>query len=129
MERMLPVLLVGTGGFVGSVVRYLLGTWISTAFGARFPLGTFVINVTGAFVLGVVGTVVGDRLVRFPDELRLLVGIGFLGGYTTFSTFAMESHALLEDGEWLRALVNLVGSPLLGVLAAHLGVMLVRRGL
>lgn len=127
MHKLLPYALVGLGGFVGANARYLLGAWVGTQLGTRFPLGTFIINVSGAFVLGVVGTLVAERLIRSPEEVRLLVSIGFLGAYTTFSTFSFESYALIEDGEWARALANLVLSPAIGLVAVHLGVLMARR--
>ncbi len=89
----------------------------------RFPLGTFLINVGGSFVLGLLGAVLAQRAVPHADALRLAVGVGFCGGFTTFSTFELETHALLEDGAWLTALGNVVLSLVAGLVAVRLGVV------
>ncbi len=123
MQRLMPYLLIGAGGFLGANARYLVNFWVESHFGGRFPLGTFVINVSGSFLLGLLGTVIAGRLLGCPDELRMLLGIGFLGAYTTFSTFEFESQALLRDGEFLYASMNVVLSPLIGLLAVRLGVI------
>lgn len=127
MSKIMPYLWVGLGGFLGANARYLVGSFVGSWYGARFPLGTFIINISGAFALGVIGTLVTDRLVPRPDELRLLIGIGFLGAYTTFSTFSYESHTLFDDGAWMSGISNLFVSPLLGLFAVHLGIVLARR--
>jgi len=123
MDKWVPYLLVGVGGFLGSNVRYLAARWIGAAVGGRFPLGTFVINVTGSFLLGLVGWLVTQRLTIHGETVRLLLGVGFLGGYTTFSTFEYETHALLEDGAWLIATANVVLSVFLGLVAVRLGTL------
>ena len=122
-RRLLPYLLVGTGGFLGANARYLVALWTGILTGGRFPLGTFVINVSGSFVLGFLGAVIGDRVVPHADHLRLALGVGFLGAYTTFSTFEYETHALLEDGVYMTALLNIVLSVLVGLLAVRLGIV------
>ena len=107
MTGVMPYVLVGVGGFLGANARFLLARWLVLVVDTRFPLGTFVINVSGAFVLGVIGTLVVQRVVPNSDELRLAVGVGFLGAFTTFSTFGFETHALFEDGSWITALTNM----------------------
>jgi CrcB protein len=118
-------LLVGIGGFAGAVTRWLVDAWVSTRNPTAFPLGTLVINVTGSFVLGLLFAWVIERGV-LPAEVRAPLMIGFLGAYTTFSTFMLESWRLVEDGAWVLALANLGGSVLLG-LAAVLGGLAVGR--
>lgn len=126
MRQFLPYLLVGVGGFLGANARFLIGTWVGATFGTRFPLGTFVVNVSGCFLIGVLGTLIMERLVARPDHVQLLLAIGFLGAYTTFSSFEFENHALFLDGEWLTAAVNIVLSVLLGLVAVRLGVIVAK---
>lgn len=122
-RHLLPYLLVGIGGFLGANARFVVGTWAGAAFGTRFPLGTFVVNLSGCFLIGVLGTLIVERLVARPDHVQLLLAIGFLGAYTTFSSFEFENHALFLDGEWLMATLNIVLSVLLGLVAVRLGVL------
>lgn len=127
LHKLSPYALVAVGGMLGANARFILASWAGSAFGARFPFGTFVINLTGAFALGVVGALLAHRLVAWPDGVRLMIGVGFIGAYTTFSTFCFESHALFEDGAWMSGILNLVVSPILGLFAVHLGIVLVRK--
>src|SRR5437867_8124037 len=93
-ERLLPYLLVGVGGFVGANARFVMARWVGSFVEGRFPLGTFLINVSGSFLLGMLGALVSQRLVPNADALRLALGVGFLGAFTTFSTFEYETLAL-----------------------------------
>ena len=112
---MKEMLWVGLGGFVGANARYLLGGWIAARFGSTFPYGTLVINVTGSFILGLImGTLEGHVL---SPVVRLALAIGFVGAYTTFSTWTYETMRLLEDGSWELAFANVFGSLLVGMLA------------
>lgn len=121
-----PYLLVGLGGFVGANARFILSRSMGLILDTRFPLGTFVVNMSGCFALGVVGTLTLQRLVPNSDEVRLAVGIGFLGAFTTFSTFGFETHALFEDGSWVTALTNVFGSLFIGLLAVRAGILAAR---
>jgi fluoride exporter len=114
------------GGAVGSLSRYLVGTAIMTRFGGRFPLGTVFINITGSFLIGFTMTMLTERLKPHPNWRFLLV-IGFLGGYTTFSSFQWESLSLVKDGGRLLGLLNLVGSVVLGYIAVWLGVVVASK--
>ena len=125
-RHLLPYVLVGIGGFLGANARFLVGTWAGATFGTRFPIGTFLVNISGSFLLGIVGTVILNRLVDKPDYLQLLLAVGFLGAYTTFSTFEFENNALFSDGEWVIALLNITLSVAVGLLALRLGVVLTR---
>jgi CrcB protein len=118
-------LLIGIGGFLGANARYLVGGWIAERFGAAFPYGTLVINVSGSFILGFFLVFISERLFVHPNW-RLFFAIGFLGAYTTFSTFSFESLALIQERAYLLAMANMVGSVLLGLTAA-LGGMIVAR--
>jgi fluoride exporter len=116
---------VGVGGFAGANTRYWLGRGIAGWLGAGFPWNTFVINVTGSFAIGVLLTLLTGRLVADP-AWRLLLVVGFLGGYTTFSSYTFEALALAEQGLWLRALLYVLVSNGLGLLAVFLGAILAR---
>ncbi|GIW09090.1 MAG: hypothetical protein KatS3mg061_0147 [Dehalococcoidia bacterium] len=118
-------LLVGLGGFLGANARYLLGGWVAERFGTTFPYGTLVINVTGSLLLGFFLTLTTERFVADPGW-RLFFAIGFLGAYTTFSTFSFESVVLLQEHAWWLALANVFGSTLLGLAAVLLGIALAR---
>jgi CrcB protein len=123
MNRWLPYLLVGVGSFVGGNARYLLARWVGSISATRFPLGTLIINLSGSFILGMIGGFLAARTSPHSDEIRLALGVGFCGGFTTFSTFAFETHALFEDGAWLPALTNLFISLFAGLLAVRLGIV------
>ena len=114
---------VGLGGFLGANARYLLGGYISERWGTTFPLGTFVINVTGSFILGFFLSYVQERPWLEPN-VRLTFAVGFVGAYTTFSTFEYETMRLLQDGELLFAALNVFGSLLSGTIAVFAGFVL-----
>ncbi len=116
---------VAVGGAAGSVVRYLLGGWVQERVGPGFPYGTLLINVSGSFVIGLFLTL--SLGLAWRDHWRLLIAIGFLGGYTTFSTFSYETLRLLAEGRQVRAaLVNVGLSVAGGLAAAYLGMVLGR---
>lgn len=116
---------VALGGGLGASARYGLTGWLTNRFGPGFPIGTFVVNVTGSLLIGVILTLLTEQLVADPLWRRLVV-IGFLGGYTTFSSFTYETFALAEQGAWGRAGLYVLGSNVLGLLACVAGVALVR---
>ncbi|MCY4061312.1 MAG: fluoride efflux transporter CrcB [Chloroflexi bacterium] len=111
---------VGLGGFFGANARYALSLWVNDYLAPRwgpFPYGTFLVNVIGSFGLAILGAWVGARTGLSPP-LRLLVGAGFFGAFTTFSTFANESIGLMQNGDWTLLFLNLLlnnGGCLLGV--------------
>ncbi len=117
-------LYIGLGGGMGAVCRYLVSGWF-LRFGAGFPLGTLAVNILASFVLGVCMELATQTLLVSP-EARLLVAVGFLGSFTTFSTFAYETHQLLREGEWLFTFLNIVLSIGLGLTGVRLGEVLVR---
>lgn len=116
----MTLLLVGVGGFLGAAARYLVDGWVSRATGGAFPWGTLAINVSGSFLLGLLFAVATERAV-LPPDVRAGVLIGFIGAYTTFSTWMLESHRLGEDGRGRALLGNLAISLAAGLLAAALG--------
>lgn len=114
------VLIVAGGGAIGAAARYVLGGWLADRFGPVFPWHTFVVNVTGAFALGVLMALSVERGV-VPQQWRLALGVGVLGGYTTFSTLSYESIALVSQGSYAPGLANMFGSGVAGLIAALLG--------
>lgn len=117
MDRYIMVIL---GGATGSLTRYVLGTAIMTRLGTRFPVGTLVINVSGSFLIGLFMTLLTERFQPHPNW-RLLLVVGFLGGYTTFSSFEWETLSLIKDGGRWLGFFNVAGSVLLGYAAVWLG--------
>ena len=118
-------LLILLGGGAGSLARYLAGTAIATRFGARFPTGTMLVNVTGCFLIGLIMTLLTER--QPHPYWRLLLVVGFLGGYTTFSSFEWETYSAVREGGFWIGLANIVGSVALGYAAVWLGALLARR--
>lgn len=118
-------LAVCLGAIPGALSRYYLGSWLTQRLGTEFPYGTFMINLSGCFVMGLVSSWLERRLDLSP-EVRLLVAVGFLGSYTTFSTYALDVSALGRAEAWGSGLVYGVGSAILGVLGLELGRGLVK---
>lgn len=118
------VLLVAAGGAIGAVVRYLLGGWIQGRLGPDFPWGTFIVNVSGSLLIGVVLGLV-DRG-ALSGEARLFLAVGILGGYTTFSTFSYETLKLIEQGNLGATLLNALGQVAAGLVAVYVGVVISR---
>ncbi len=117
----MAVLMVALGGALGSVVRYLVGGWVAERWGTSFPYGTLVINITASFIIGFFLAFAQDRA-RLSPYWRLFIAVGFVGGYSTFSTYEYESIRLLQDGEMLLGMLYLVGSMAGGAIAAITGI-------
>jgi len=122
---MLKYLLIGLSAFVGADLRYLIQTWAAERWGASFPYGTLLINVTGSFLLGFFITLITERVVASPNW-RYVIAVGLLGGYTTFSSFTVETLALAQAGRWLPASLYLLGNVGGGLICAFLGMILAR---
>jgi len=119
------VLLVGIGGFLGAVSRYLVDTRVTTGVASALPWGTFLVNISGSFLLGITFALVSERY-ALPAELRLPLMVGFIGSYTTFATPLLQSWLMFESGAGLAAAANLVGSVLAGIVAVVAGLLIGR---
>jgi len=119
------ILAVAVGGALGSVARYLVGIGAGKLFGTDFPWGTLIINITGSFLMGVLAGLFATRW-NLPQAARIFLTVGICGGYTTFSTFSLDSFYLIERGELVASAAYMVGSVVLSV-CALIGAMHVVR--
>ncbi len=117
---MVKYLIVGIGGFVGAIARFWLGSYVGGKMGTRFPYGTFVINISGSFLVGLILTVL--QRTEWSPNWRYLIPIGFIGAYTTFSTFEYETLRTVQDGQFLVAFLNITLSVVVGFAAVWAGV-------
>ena len=109
----------------GGLARYYLSGWVYSLAGRAFPYGTFVVNVVGAYMIGLIMEL-GLRSTAISDTMRLGLTVGFLGGLTTFSTFSYETFVMLEDGQLLAAFINVLASVAVCLLFTWLGIVTVR---
>ena len=116
---------IAVGAMLGANLRFVVGNWAADRWGADFPYGTFVINVSGAFAIGLLLSFIGERVGVSP-LWRLFFATGFLGGYTTFSSYTWEALSLAQAGEWLGAAAYILGSNMLGFVGVWLGATLAR---
>jgi CrcB protein len=120
------ILLVGAGGGIGSIARYLCGRWVSSAYPSAFPVGTFAVNIAGCFLIGLFfGFTV--KSTGFTNDWRLLLMTGLCGGFTTFSAFTLESIQLLKQDKAALFFLYLAASVALGILATFTGIKLFNR--
>ncbi|MGI2147411.1 fluoride efflux transporter CrcB [Shewanella baltica] len=117
------LLLVALGGSIGAVFRYLISIFMIQVFGSSFPFGTLLVNVLGSFLMGVIYAL--GQMSHISPELKALIGIGLLGALTTFSTFSNETLLLLQEGDWLKAILNVVLNLSLCLFMVYLGQQLV----
>lgn len=121
--RIRDLVVIAIGAIFGANARYLIANYFAARFGASFPYGTLFINVSGSLLLGFVLTYLANR-VGLDPAYRLLIGTGFMGAYTTFSTFSYETITLMQRGDWLPAIVNSAASLLGALFACYLGVVI-----
>jgi CrcB protein len=118
-------LFIAIGAALGANARYLVGSWAGDRFGADFPYGTLIVNVTGSFLLSYLLTMGTERL-QISPETRLFLAVGFLGSYTTFSSFAVESVNLMRDSGVWPGLISILGNNLVSLFSALAGIYLAR---
>ena len=123
---MLTALIAGVGGFIGTILRHGVSLLVGTYWFHKFPLATFLINVTGSFVIGYFMTFAGERATMLDPVWKLFFVTGILGGYTTFSAFEYETLRLSENNAWGWATTYVVASVVLGFWAARLGALVAR---
>ena len=121
----MPLVLIGLGGFAGAISRYAVDGFVSDRTGGAFPWGTLAVNATGSLVLGLLFAMTTERAI-LPADIRGPVMIGFIGAYTTFSTYMLESWGLMENGSYGLAIANLGGSMLVGLGATAVGLIIGR---
>lgn len=127
MWIMRQLLLIATGGALGAMTRFLALSSVTALFGNAFPYGTLVVNVVGSFFAGIVSMLILDKGVFFSAHTQSLILVGFLGAFTTFSTFSMETLLLMQEAQWLKAVLNITLNLTLCLLASFLGIYLVRE--
>ncbi len=119
------LLFIGSGSFIGGVARYLTSRAIQNSVISSFPWGTFVVNITGCFLIGLLYGI-SERTSNPGMEWRLFLTVGFCGGFTTFSTFSLENMALMKDGNFIVMAFYAAGSVFLGLLATYFGNMIIK---
>ena len=119
------VIAVGIGGGLGALLRYFLAGALQPAWWPGFPFGIFIVKITGGLAMGIITELAALKLQMTP-EMRAFLTTGILGGYTTFSTFSLDSALLMERGAYVQALTYIVGSVVLSILALFAGLWLVR---
>jgi len=117
--------MVAFGGALGSVVRYAVAGWLQPAWWPGFPFGIFVVNITGGLVMGLITALAALKLNLTP-EMRAFLTTGILGGYTTFSTFSLDSALLIERGAYIQMGAYVIGSVVLSILALFMGLWIIR---
>ena len=115
---------ISLGAIAGALCRYYLGQWLTKIFGVNFPYGTFFVNITGCIVMGFFVTLATQQVLKFSPEVALWLGVGFLGSYTTFSSYELDSIKLLNQRYFTTFTFYWLGSSVLGLLAIKLGIKL-----
>jgi len=123
--RVRQYLMIALGGALGAIARYEVASRIQSRLVSAFPWGTFVVNITGCFIMGLVTTVLVEK-VGLHENWRFLIPVGFIGAYTTFSTFEMETYRAVTGGSMATGLANVLGSLIVGYVALWLGVLSAR---
>jgi CrcB protein len=119
------ILIVGTGGFIGSVMRYLVQFYVEKGMSSTFPMGTLIANVAGSFIIGMVFAL-AEKGNLMSSEWRIFLTVGICGGFTTFSAFAYNNFTMIKEHSYGQLLFNLGGNIFLGILAVYVGIIVIR---
>ena len=119
------IFVVGAGGFIGSVMRYLVQVWVEKGMTSTFPLGTLIANIAGSFIIGIVFAL-AEKGNLMNAEWRLFLAVGICGGFTTFSSFAYNNFTMIKEQSFAQFFLNVGGSLFFGILAVYLGIILIR---
>jgi CrcB protein len=119
------IILIGAGGFAGTITRFIISRWVQNHIFSSFPYGTFLVNVTGCFLIGILYGLIEKGHLLDP-EWRMFLTVGFCGGFTTFSTFAGENIALMKDGDFFHVALYTGLSLFAGLMAAYLGNLIIK---
>lgn len=119
------ILIVGTGGFIGSVMRYLVQVLVEKGLTSTFPLGTLIANIAGSFIIGMVFAL-AEKGNLMSAEWRIFLTVGICGGFTTFSAFAYNNFTMLKEHSFGQLFINIGGNLFFGILAVYLGIVLIR---
>lgn len=119
------ILLVGSGGFIGSVMRYLVQYYMEKTLASTFPYGTIIANVAGSFIIGIVFAL-AEKGNLMSAEWRIFLAVGICGGFTTFSSFAYNNFTMINERAWSSLFLNVGGNLFLGILAVYLGIIFIR---
>lgn len=122
---MINILIIGIGGFFGAILRYIISGFFYDLYGDKFPYGTLAVNIIGCFALGFFITMAEGKFIVSP-QMRSFVAIGFLGAFTTFSTFSFETLALLQSELYSSAFLNILLSVIVGIFAVWAGIVLAK---
>jgi CrcB protein len=117
---------ISLGAIAGALSRYYLTLWLTNRLGFGFPYGTFLINISGCLIMGFFANLAMEKTALISPEVKLIVATGFLGAYTTFSTFGLDTVGLLQRGNWLAATGYFLGSTILGVISVQSGMIIAR---
>lgn len=123
---MIKILIIGLGGFLGTISRYLSQELVNKIFSSQIPLGTLTVNIVGSFLIGIIYAL-SEKNNLFSSELKMFLAVGFCGGFTTFSSFAYENLNLLKEGNYFNFLLYITISIIVGLLAVFSGVYLIKN--
>ncbi|MFW6372025.1 MAG: fluoride efflux transporter CrcB [Bacteroidota bacterium] len=119
------ILLVGSGGFIGSVMRYLVQHYVEKGLSSTFPWGTMIANIAGSLIIGIIFAL-AEKGNLINAEWRMFLAVGFCGGFTTFSAFAYNNLTMIKENNFMSLLINVGGNLFLGIMAVYVGIVLVR---
>ena len=119
------LLIVGTGGFIGSILRYLVQYFVEKGMTSTFPLGTLIANIAGSFIIGIVFAL-AEKGNLMSAEWRIFLAVGICGGFTTFSAFSYNNFTMIKEHSSMQLLLNVGGNLILGIFAVYLGIILIK---